>query len=229
MHRIASCHLRALRSAIEQSHGAPTHRRRAAASFRPFSQAACDVTSASAPAGVSTPIVAPTSPTAPRVTERLPPTDGASPLYGLPVRLNLPEYTYEEVDRHNTPASYWIVIDSHVYDVTHYAARHPGGGIQQTFARGHGTDVGKAFQEVHSAREKRMTASLLIGRIQTGSVSKRVATPRPVPTLELEDEPLTEWTDTPRTTQADAATAASSSTSASESTAPVGCPSAPIR
>jgi cytochrome b involved in lipid metabolism len=113
------------------------------------------------------------------------------------VRSDLPEYSYEEVYQHNTPESYWVVIDSHVYDVSKYAARHPGGGIEETFARGHGTDVGRDFQELHSFREKRITASLLIGRIKKGSVSDRVAKPRPIPVLELEDEPLTEWVETP--------------------------------
>ena len=106
-----------------------------------------------------------------------------SPLYGLPVRADLPEYTYEEVYTHNRPDSYWIVIDSHVYDVTEYAARHPGGGIEKTFARSHGTDIGEGFNKYHSWKNKRRTATLLIGKIKPGSVSNRVAQPRPADDL----------------------------------------------
>lgn len=141
-----------------------------------------------------------------------------SPVYGLPVRADLPEYTYEEVYTHDRPDSYWIVLDSHVYDITRYAARHPGGGIEETFARGHGTDVGAAFDAVHSWKEKRITASCLIGRIKPGSVSNRVAKPRPVVTsLELDDEPLTEVAFPAKTASAPAPSPADSSTSSSSS------------
>jgi cytochrome b involved in lipid metabolism len=108
-----------------------------------------------------------------------------SPLYGLPVRDNLPEYTYEEVYTHDRPDSYWLVIDSHVYDVTRYAARHPGGGIDATFARSHGTDVGVDFNAIHGWKEKCVTSKFLIGRIKPGSVSTRIAKPRRVAALNL--------------------------------------------
>lgn len=34
---------------------------------------------------------------------------------------------YSQVSKHNTSDSAWIVINSKVYDVTHYLNKHPGG------------------------------------------------------------------------------------------------------
>ena len=46
----------------------------------------------------------------------------------------LPLYTWKEVNRHNTPESCWIVVKGHVYDVTDYLLRHPGGMDRILFA-----------------------------------------------------------------------------------------------
>ena len=32
----------------------------------------------------------------------------------------LPTYSWEEVQKHNTPQSLWLVIDGNVYDVTNF-------------------------------------------------------------------------------------------------------------
>jgi cytochrome b involved in lipid metabolism len=36
-------------------------------------------------------------------------------------------YSREEVSKHNSAASLWIVIDSEVYNLTAFADLHPGG------------------------------------------------------------------------------------------------------
>lgn len=39
----------------------------------------------------------------------------------------LPSYTLDEVRKHNSSNSAWIVIHSKVYDVTKFLKQHPGG------------------------------------------------------------------------------------------------------
>lgn len=38
-------------------------------------------------------------------------------------------YSLEEVAKHNTEESMWIVINNTVYDVTKFAKLHPGGRV----------------------------------------------------------------------------------------------------
>jgi len=54
-------------------------------------------------------------------------------------------YTFEEVQKHNTKTSAWLVIDNGVYDVTKFAKYHPGGSILFTRAGNDATDAYHAF------------------------------------------------------------------------------------
>ena len=38
-------------------------------------------------------------------------------------------YTREEVSKNNSEQKAWIIIDSAVYDITKFAAMHPGGEL----------------------------------------------------------------------------------------------------
>lgn len=39
----------------------------------------------------------------------------------------LPQYSLEEVAKHNSPEDLWVIIDGKIIDVTKYQKFHPGG------------------------------------------------------------------------------------------------------
>jgi cytochrome b involved in lipid metabolism len=89
----------------------------------------------------------------------------------LPVRgpadirpVELPLVSWEEVRRHADPSSLWVVIDGDVYDVTNFAARHPGGlDMLMSVA---GRDATRAFREAgHSAVTEVLRLNYRIGRV----------------------------------------------------------------
>lgn len=43
--------------------------------------------------------------------------------------INLPEYTIEEIEQHNTKQSLWLHYEGYVYDVTDFISKHPGGSL----------------------------------------------------------------------------------------------------
>ncbi len=70
-------------------------------------------------------------------------------------------YDAQDVARHNTSKSCWVVVDGLVYDTTRFD--HPGGA--QIFDRA-GTDVSRAFHDVgHSSAAERRLGELLVGRL----------------------------------------------------------------
>jgi len=77
---------------------------------------------------------------------------------------NLPELGWSEISRHRTLESLWIVIDGFVYDVTSWAALHPGGG-EALLAVG-GTDGSRAFHAAaHSPAAEIFKLNYRIGRV----------------------------------------------------------------
>mmetsp|Transcript_11003 Transcript_11003/g.36170 ORF Transcript_11003/g.36170 Transcript_11003/m.36170 type:complete len:128 (+) Transcript_11003:334-717(+) len=68
------------------------------------------------------------------------------------------QYTIEEVERHNTEESAWIVVRGQVYDITEFVGEHVGrgggsGGKVSTFIsilRNIGSDCTEEFLAVHS-------------------------------------------------------------------------------
>mmetsp|Transcript_45002 Transcript_45002/g.104162 ORF Transcript_45002/g.104162 Transcript_45002/m.104162 type:complete len:1240 (+) Transcript_45002:103-3822(+) len=68
----------------------------------------------------------------------------------------------EEVARHNTPKSLWVVVDDQVYDVTQYCAEHPGG--EAVLRHMGGKDATTAVRAAHKTTkpEERMR-SMRIG------------------------------------------------------------------
>jgi len=59
----------------------------------------------------------------------------------------LRRYTREEVAQHRTPGDAWLIIDKRVYDVTEFAAMHPGG--ERLMLEHAGQDVTKVFNGLH--------------------------------------------------------------------------------
>ena len=39
----------------------------------------------------------------------------------------IPNYTWNEVRKHNQADNKWLVVDGLIYDITNFAKRHPGG------------------------------------------------------------------------------------------------------
>ena len=69
---------------------------------------------------------------------------------------------WNEILRHTTPASCWIVYHGGVFDVTTWLSSHPGGeGVILSAA---GTDCSKAFDLIHS-RFARLLRRYYVGRV----------------------------------------------------------------
>jgi len=72
-----------------------------------------------------------------------------------PARAGAQRFTPEEVRKHNTQESAWIVIHNKVYDITNFLKHHPGydlGGKVSTLLaikRCLGTDCTEEFCEIH--------------------------------------------------------------------------------
>ncbi|GMH84033.1 hypothetical protein TrVE_jg10249 [Triparma verrucosa] len=77
--------------------------------------------------------------------------------------LNRP-LTMSEVSSHNTRSSCWVVVESHVYDITRYIDHHPGGWLPLTNMAG--KDCTDAFANYHPANiYKDMLPSFYIGDV----------------------------------------------------------------
>jgi len=80
-----------------------------------------------------------------------------------------PEYTYEDVAKHNTPDDCWIVIHGKIYDPKPFLNEHPGGPTVITNRAG--KEASKAFDEVgHTELATKQMKELLVGVIKEGSL-----------------------------------------------------------
>jgi len=80
-------------------------------------------------------------------------------------KLELKEFTWEEVRQHNKPDDVWVVFNGEVYDVSSFAKNHPGG--LKVLVNGAGRDMTKAFEKAgHSHLTKIFALNFRIGRIE---------------------------------------------------------------
>ena len=71
----------------------------------------------------------------------------------------------DEVSKHNTEASLWIVLYGRVYDMTKFQFDHPGGAdiILETA----GADATKEFEDIlHSKQARELAKTYVIGKIK---------------------------------------------------------------
>ncbi|KAL1707114.1 FMN-dependent dehydrogenase-domain-containing protein [Schizophyllum commune] len=80
-------------------------------------------------------------------------------------------WTLEEVKKHNTRESCWVIIKNKVYDVTNFLNDHPGGAaIILKYA---GRDATAAYEPIHPANalDKNLPASAHLGPVNTDAAS----------------------------------------------------------
>lgn len=74
------------------------------------------------------------------------------------------QYTSAEVRRYSEPDALWMILFNNVYDVTTFAASHPG-GVEVLYDCG-GADATEAFEDVgHSSVATQMLGPYLIGTL----------------------------------------------------------------
>lgn len=94
--------------------------------------------------------------------------------------MELPLLQWSEISRHNTEASLWVVIDGFVYDLTSWAAKHPGG--LPVLLRVAGKDGSRAF---HAAKHSAATEVFKLNyRIGKAAPAEGVQLTAPVPRAE---------------------------------------------
>ncbi|KAK9369046.1 acyl-CoA dehydrogenase/oxidase [Lipomyces kononenkoae] len=79
-------------------------------------------------------------------------------------------FSTEDVAKHNSEESLWIIVDGGVFDLTSFQNEHPGG--KKILKRVAGKDASKMFWKYHNAGIlKKYTPKLQIGSIGTGAVA----------------------------------------------------------
>lgn len=71
----------------------------------------------------------------------------------LPLHLQLPRYSINQVALHNTKNNAWIVIHSTVIDATKFAKNHRGG--RRILIKNAGIDITQLFNEKYKNKKKR--------------------------------------------------------------------------
>jgi cytochrome b involved in lipid metabolism len=76
-------------------------------------------------------------------------------------------FTWQEVAKHNTAASAWVIIDRRVYDITEFMPNHPGG--QEMLLLSAGRECTDLFTMYHwwddAAKARAIMAKYLVGRL----------------------------------------------------------------
>jgi cytochrome b involved in lipid metabolism len=82
------------------------------------------------------------------------------------------EYTIDEVRKHSTPSSAWIIYQGDVYDITEFIPLHPGGAILTHYL---GQDVEQVWKNGGFARHlEDNTAHSILSKYKIGKLKKPV-------------------------------------------------------
>lgn len=81
----------------------------------------------------------------------------------------LDAYTMDEIAKHNTAESCWVVSRGRVYDATEFLPLHPGAGSM--ILRKGGGDVTYDY-DMHTRKQRAVWARFMIGRLQRCSSAK---------------------------------------------------------
>lgn len=100
----------------------------------------------------------PPKPIAPVETPRPPKSESAPALSAM-----VKTYTLEDVAKHNSEESAWIVVDGGVYDTTSYLEDHPGGPA--SIIMNAGADATEEFMAIHSSDAKKQLEDFYIGEL----------------------------------------------------------------
>ncbi|EDR15041.1 uncharacterized protein LACBIDRAFT_300783 [Laccaria bicolor S238N-H82] len=84
----------------------------------------------------------------------------------------MPTWTLEQVAKHNTQDSCWVIIENNVYDVTEFLSEHPGGA--KIILKYAGKDATAAYEPIHppDALEKHLLPSQHLGPLDSTAASK---------------------------------------------------------
>lgn len=113
----------------------------------------------------------PPKPVEPVETPRPPKSESAPQLSKM-----VKTYTMDEVAKHNSEDSAWIVVDGRVYDATPYLDDHPGGAA--SIVMNAGDDATEEFMAIHSAGAKKMLEDYYIGELEEEAAPE--AKPKPM-------------------------------------------------
>jgi len=84
----------------------------------------------------------------------------------------LPRFSREEVKKHNSEQSCWIILDEKIYDVTPFLDDHPGGG--DLLLEKAGADGTKDFKEAaHSKDAIELRKKYLVGELIKDEISEQ--------------------------------------------------------
>ena len=85
--------------------------------------------------------------------------------------------TYKELQLHNKPGDYWVLIEKYVYNVTPYLTEHPGG--DDILINHSGKDATQKFLSIdHTEYAISIRNSFRMGKIEEGPIPEECKAPK---------------------------------------------------
>ncbi|KAJ3337120.1 hypothetical protein HDU93_001546 [Gonapodya sp. JEL0774] len=82
--------------------------------------------------------------------------------------MQYPSYTWQELACHNTADSLWVGVRGQVFDLTHFARRHPGG--KDILLACAGRDATQLFETYHGEDKKLILKKFVVGKLVTNEL-----------------------------------------------------------